>query len=105
MRKLFLVYFFLSVLILSLTFFVCILDAYGYDEGTLTTSSAQAKYKIIGYITYVGRCIGNNFFRNSIIFSSIMIQFAIIIDGLIISSIFSFIHLIVRRIKTAAKST
>ena len=53
MKKIFLVYFFLSVLILSLTFFVCILDAYGYDEGTLTTSSAQAKYKIIGYITYV----------------------------------------------------
>ena len=101
MRKIFLVYFFLSVLILSLTFFVCILEAYGYDEGTLTTSSAQAKHQIIGYITYIGRYIGNNFFRNSIIFSTIIIQFAIIIDSLLISSIFAFFHLIVGRKKNS----
>ena len=105
MRKIFLVYFLLSVLILSLTFFVCILDAYGYDEGTLTTSSAQAKHEIIGYITYTGRYIGNNFFRNSITFPTIIIQLAIIIDALLISSIFTFIHLILGRKKTAANST
>ena len=104
MRKIFLVYFFLSVLILSLTFFFCILEAYGYDEGTLTTSSAQAKHEIIGYITYTGRYIGNNLFRNSITFSTIIIQFAIITDALLISSIFTFIHLIVGRKKTAANN-
>jgi hypothetical protein len=78
-------------------------QAYGYDEGTLTTSSAQAKYKIIGYITYTGRYIGNNLFRNSIVFSTIIIQLAIIVDALLISSIFTFIHLIIGRKKTAAK--
>ncbi len=104
MKKIFLVYFFLSVLILSLIFFVCILEAYGYDEGTLTTSSAQAKHEIIGYITYTGRYIGNKLFKNSIIFSTIMIQFAIIIDALLISSIFTFIHLIVGKKKTAANN-
>ena len=99
MRKTFLLYFILSVIILSLTFFVCILEAYGYEEGTLNTSSAQAKHEIIGYITYTGRYIGNNLFRDSIVFSSIMIQLAIIIDGLLISSIFTFIQLIVRKTK------
>jgi hypothetical protein len=104
MRKIFLVYFILSVIILSITFFVCILEAYGYDEGTLTTSSAQAKHKIIGYITYTSRYIGKNLFRNSIVFSTIFIQFAIIIDALLISSIFTFIHLIVRRAKISSTS-
>jgi len=104
MKKTFLVYFFLSVFILSITFFVCILEAYGYDEGTLNTSSAHTKYKIIGYITYIGRQIGYNFFRDSIIFSSFLIQFSIIIDGLLISSITTFIHLIVGRKITADNS-
>ena len=103
MRKTFLVYLIISVLILSLTFFVCILDAYEYEMGTLNTSSAQAKYKIIGYISYTGRFIGNNLFRNSTLFSSIMIQFSIILDGLLISSIFTFLHLILEKIKTATK--
>jgi hypothetical protein len=104
MRKFFLAYFFLSVVILSLTFFVCIIEAYGYDEGTLTTNSAKTKHEIIGYISYTGRYIGNNIFRNSIMFSTFMIQFAIIIDALLISSIFTFIRLILGRKKTAANS-
>ena len=69
-----------------------------------TTGSAQAKHEIIGYITYTGRYIGNNLFRNSITFSTIIIQFAIITDALLISSIFTFIHLIVGRKKTAANN-
>jgi hypothetical protein len=101
MRKIFLAYFFLSVVILSLTFFVCIIEAYGYDEGPLTTNSAKTKHEIIGYITYTGRYIGNNLFRNSVIFSTIIIQFAIIIDALLISSIFTFIHLIIGREKNS----
>jgi len=99
MRKTFLWCFIFSVIILSLTFFVCILEAYGYEEGIFNTSSAEAKHKIISYIIYTGVFIGNNYFRNSIIFSSIMIQIAIIIDGLLISSIFTFIQLIVRNTK------
>lgn len=101
MRKTFLLYFILSVIILSITFFICILDAYGYEEGTLNTSSGKTKHEIIGYITYAGRFIGNNLFKDSIVFSSIIIQLAIIIDGLLISSTISFIQLIVRKTKNS----
>jgi len=101
MRNTFLFVFFISALILSISFSICIFEAYGYDEGTINTSSAHAKHEIIGYITYLGRYVGDNLFNESELFSSIIIQFSIIIDAFLISVIVMVVNLIIGRIKTA----
>jgi hypothetical protein len=104
MRKTFVLYFFISFLFLFITFIVCIFEAYGFDEGTIETSNAQTKHKIIGCITYIGRYLGDNYFNESKIFASFIIQFSIFIDAFIISVTLMVVNFMIVRIKTAANS-
>ena len=72
-------------IVLTLLFFLFIGDAAQFEEGNQTTHSGQVQHEIIGAITFTGRLIGDGLFKNSMLFSGILIPFSIAIDAMFAS--------------------
>jgi hypothetical protein len=85
-------------IILTLLFFLFIGDAAQFEEGNQTTHSGQVQHEIIGAITFTGRLIGDGLFKNSMLFSGILIPFSIAIDAYLLGVITKVIQIIFKGI-------
>jgi hypothetical protein len=85
-------------IVLTLLFFLFIGDAAQFEEGNQTTHSGQVQYEIIGAITFTGRLIGDGLFKNSMLFSGILIPFSIAIDAYLLGVITKVIQIIFKGI-------
>lgn len=64
-------YFVLFFIAISILFAICYFEAYGFEEGITNSESARIKLEIIGRLTFISRKIGDEFFTNSKIYSSL----------------------------------
>jgi hypothetical protein len=85
-------------IILTLLFFLFLGDAAQFEEGNQTTHSGQFQHEIIGAITFTGRLIGDGLFKNSQLFSGILIPFSIAIDAYLLGVITKVIQIIFKGI-------
>lgn len=85
-------------IILTLLFFLFIGDAAQFEEGKQTNHSGQVQHEIIGAITFTGRLIGDGLFKNSLLFSGILIPFSIAIDAYLLGVITKVIQIILKRL-------
>jgi hypothetical protein len=85
-------------IVLTLLFFLFIGDAAQFEEGNQTTHSGQVQHEIIGAITFTGRLIGDGLFKNSMLFSGILIPFSIAIDAYLLGVITKVIQIIFKGI-------
>ncbi|MFM2157094.1 MAG: hypothetical protein RL516_1843 [Bacteroidota bacterium] len=83
---------------LSLLFFLFIGDAAQFEEENQTTHSGQVQHEIIGAITFTGRLIGDGLFKNSMLFSDILIPFSMAIDAYLLGVITKVIQIIFKGI-------
>lgn len=76
-------YFFVFFILFLIVIAICYFEAYGFEEGITNSESARIKLEIIGHLTFISRKIGDQFFTNSKIYSSLFLPFAVFIDSLI----------------------
>jgi hypothetical protein len=76
-------YFFVFIILFSIIFVICYFEAYGFEEGITNSESARIKLEVIRRLTFVTRIIGDEFFTNSKIYSSLFLPIAVFIDSLV----------------------